>query len=71
MFIDRDRVKVHKHASWLNIQPSWLNKRGQYRIYYMEKEQCFFRDKTGNPIAWVTNRSLGFSLSFLLMELAM
>ena len=51
VFMDRDEVKVHKHAKKIeaNIQPSWPHKLGQQRIYNMVFGKFFLLDTVGNP----------------------
>ena len=71
--MDWDGVEVHKHAkkNEVNVQPSWPNKHGQKRIYYVEKEHYFLAGHSvipslqDSPIlpAQVANHSSGFVLS--------
>ena len=46
-----DGVKVHnsRKKNETNIQPSWPNKLGQYRIYYMTFGEFFLQDMVGSP----------------------
>ena len=44
LFMDQDGIKVHKLTqikNKANIQPPWLNKLGQQRIYYMGFKEIF------------------------------
>ena len=51
-FIDQDYVEVNKNAkkNETNIQPSWKNRFGQQKTYYMAKKRIFSCGiNAGNP----------------------
>ena len=75
VFMAWDGVKVHKLED--NIQPSWPNKPGLLRIYYMAFREIFLdwtrrvvlsRQDSSILPAWVANHSTGYGLSCPLAE---
>ena len=60
VFMDWDEVKVNNKTKKNkgDIKPSWLNKLGQWRIYFMTTERKFsLRDERGKSRATYLNRS--------------
>ena len=77
VFMDQDKVKVHKHAKMAKIQLSWPSKFGwPQRTFHMKKVHCFHQRSTKSfsrvilrASAWETGADLEMKVGRFCLKL--